>query len=247
MLDGPNTQIEGARQFLSFMRGVNSQLFRAIDMRDSMALQAARVAVPDDDFLEHAVWMDVWDYSISRDAAWAMHDLALRTPQAILVNVWNLACELHSEPAVMCLLPRLKREVATDSMLMPLISCGETPCNQCKHLQAVVLTRFESVPIDASSFRCLLDDDFGAVRTAVVKAKQANVFTMQHPILATSAKTAVVYAAMRSRATRRWTMVAAVVVARVMWTRWMKRQLEPGSRYLKLVEARWRLKTLSLA
>lgn len=246
MLAVANESRDEAEAFLSYMRTWNSQLFRALDERNMVELQRARIVAPNDDLLEHAVWMDVWDYSISRDAAWAMHDLALRSPQGLLVNVWNMACELHSEPAVMSLLPRIKREVANSSMLLPLVTCGQPVCNQCKDLQTMILQRFEHVPIDSSSERCFLDDDFDAVRNSIRQHKQANLFVLHHPILATSAKTAVVYEALRSRARSRWTMVAVIAIAHSMWRAWLRRQLAPGSRYLQIVQARWQMRALSL-
>lgn len=235
-----------AEQFLSHMRDVNSTFFNAIDMRNMMQLQGMRLQVPEDEFLEHAVWMDVWDYAIQKDAGWAMHDLALRTPQGLVANVWSMACELHSEAAIMSLLPRVKREIAGTTMLLPLLNCGEDRCAQCSNLQTRVMQRFELVPIDSSSTRCFLDDDFDAIRNAIKSSKRAGLFTLRHPILATSAKTAVAYSVLRTRALRGWTAVAVAVVARTMWSAWLARQLAPGSRYVKKVEARWRMAAMHL-
>ena len=225
-----------AAQTLDQLRAHHQHIFDAIDSHNIMALQRAPIGAQDDD-LEYLIWMDVWDYSILRDAAWAMHDLALRTPASILANVWEMAAQLHSEPAICMLAPRLKREMAPDSMLLPLIECGEDKCNKCKALQFNVLQRLKDVPMNQE--KNYLDDDFAAIRQLLNDAKRRKILGIALPRIATSAKTAVAFSEMRSRARRLSSLLAAATAARLMWRAWLERQLAPGSRCILKVQRRW--------
>lgn len=183
----------------------------------------AALRVPEDDTLHYLMKMELWAAALEAHADAAYHALALHSDEDVLNDALQLAVEAHDAHAVICILARLQ---STQPQLGR-IQCSVMGCANCKSVRVMALRSL------------LLSPDWTLCRQKMTEARQRNLWTLWLPLLATNPATAETFAEIRQRSQKNWTSFAAAVVAVIVWRRWVLRQMEPGSRFVRAVGRRF--------
>jgi len=223
-------------EFLQIVRQHYADVYASIQ---NNTFQSVNIGRMDNESIERILWMDFWDVAIQRDAFIDFHDMALRTPAHCLIDVWNLCVQMHGIKAVLGLAPRFKREFVGSGPLLPQIQCTDdgTRCESCAEMRYAAFQRLNGVSMDGKTD--FLTADYESVREAMRKSRQQNLIVMRHPIFMLSYKTDIIYPNIYKKTKRYWNMVLFAICARAMWRRFLERQYNPDSKYVRKIKARF--------
>lgn len=167
-------------------------------------------------------WLDVEDSFFSPTDAQEVR-LLDDTPPRFLLDLIHACVHEHSTSALYWLLLRAK-QLSIVSHVMSCIAC--TPrCGMCRSIRSYLLPFL----LDAD----VLAGDFALVRHELARDRALKLDVMRKPLMLLDAATDAVAAHIFSVSKCLWGRVMFAVYAKIMWTRWLTRQLHPDSRYIR--------------
>ena len=170
----------------------------------------------------------LWRRALEKRAGDAFHTLALHTEDEELADIMYLAVGFHDFRAIHSLLARLWR-LRTDRLL-PFIHCnGMAACADC------AMIRRRLVSLHAHVFA----KDFEFVREQFRNAAQSNVRKLLFPILSLRNDTDAIVEDIQLKSKKFWRILQFATFARILWRRWIERQLHPDSRYIRMRTAQF--------
>lgn len=219
-----------ARQALQSLRYHFEEVFWALETDEGRPFtRMAALPVPQNEDWKYVFFMELWSTALESNSKEAFHALALFTPADMLDNVLSLAVQEHSSRAIVPLLACMERRDGWNRHnRLRLIQCSQKRCGSCREVRSHLLKVFD------------LAADWELCRAKMQEARRRNLWSMWQPHLALHEATDVVFAQIKSQNRRNVTSFAAVVLAVVMWKRWIKRRLQPDSSFvLDVLATRW--------
>ena len=212
-------------------------LFALVRMDGGMHLAGLDVwNVPVDPLTRSVLFSELWRRALVHRSTQAYHALCLHTPDSEIGECLCMAVAYHDWNAVYALAARLKRMEA-DRPVITRIHCSAKGCSECKLLRQNLVAHLPEEMLAA---------DFALVRAKLLEARRRNLYEMWRPILLTSSETDVVTWEVVRKARQRWTQLATLVVARALWRRFVDKMMEPGSRYVRKLGARFASRSMYL-
>ena len=175
-----------------------------------------------EDYLQQYTMFSLWRRALENRSGDAYHTLALHTDDEELEDIMSLATSHHDFRAVHCLLARLWK--FKKCRLMPFIACTLQQCPDCAMIRRRLLSLYPHV----------FDKDFTFVRGEFAKARASNSVAMMIPILSLRPDTDVIVYSMQHTSKTLWRTLQFATMARILWKRWIEKQLHPDSNYIKL-------------
>jgi hypothetical protein len=154
------------------------------------------------------------------------HNLALGVPESALAEVLEHVVHLHDELALLPLLAKAKRVLFPDAPLLSQLNCVKRDCADCRGMRKYLVAVLRNHPDN------ILKDDYSSVRERVQASLRSNLYIMRRPLLWTNPNTDAVFQDIVLAARQRWKMFHFAVFARILWSRWLMRQMAPGSRFV---------------